>query len=65
MITSLNSLPLGEYKLQIEFITDWISPGMDTRIAKKFQTPRLYSGVSNYPINTGEKCTLRGYITNY
>lgn len=65
LVTSLNSLPLGEYKLQIEFITDWVSPGMDTRIAKKFQTPQLYSGLSNYPSNTGEKCTLRGYITNY
>ena len=65
LVTSLNSLPLGEYKLQIEFITDWVSPGMDTRIAKKFQTPQLYSGSSNYPSNTGEKCTLRGYITNY
>lgn len=64
LVTSLNSLPLGEYKLQIEFITDWTSPGMDTRIAKKFQTQQLYSGLSNYP-NTGEKCTLRGYITNY
>ena len=64
-VTSLNSLPLGEYKLQIEFITDWTSPGMDTRIAKKFQTPQLYSGILNYPTNTGEKCTLRGYITNY
>lgn len=64
-VTSLNSLPLGEYKLQIEFITDWISPGMDTRIAKKFQAQQLYSGVLNYPTNTGEKCTLRGYITNY
>lgn len=65
LVTSLNSLPLGEYKLQIEFITDWTSPGMDTRIAKKFKTQQLYSGVSNYPTNTGEKCTLRGYITNY
>ena len=65
LITSLNSLPLGEYKLQIEFITDWISPGMDTRIAKKFQTPQLYSNVSKYPSDTGEKCTLRGYISNY
>ena len=64
-VTSLNSLPLGEYKLQIEFITDWISPGMDTRIAKKFQTPKSYSDVSEYPTDTGEKCTLRGYITNY
>ena len=65
LVTSLNSLPLGEYKLQIEFITDWTSPGMDTRIAKKFQTQQLYSGLSNYPTDTGEKCTLRGYITNY
>ena len=64
-VTSLNSLPLGEYKLQIEFITDWTSPGMDTRIAKKFQTPKSYSDVSKYPTDTGEKCTLRGYITNY
>lgn len=64
-VTSLNSLLLGEYKLQIEFITDWASPGMDTRIAKKFQTQKLYSGILNYPTNTGEKCTLRGYITNY
>ena len=65
LITSLNSLPLGEYKLQIEFITDWISPGMDTSIAKKFQTPKLYSGILDYPTNLPEKCTLRGYITNY
>jgi len=64
LITSLNSLPLGEYKLQIEFITDWTSPGMDTRIAKKFQKPQIYSGVSNYP-ETNERCTLRGYISNY
>ena len=64
-VTSLNSLPLGEYKLQIEFITDWTSPGMDTRIAKKFQTQQLYSGILNYPTSTGEPCTLRGYITNY
>jgi hypothetical protein len=64
-ITSLNSFSLGKYKLQIEFITDWTSPGMDTRIAKKFQTQQVYSGILNYPTNTGEKCTLRGYITNY
>jgi len=65
LVTSLNSFLLGEYKLQIEFITDWISPGMDTRIAKKFQTPKLYSGLNDYDSSTGEKCTLRGYITNY
>lgn len=63
-ITSLNTIPLGKYKLQMEFITDWISPGMDTRIAKKFQTQKIYSGSDNYPA-TEEKCTLRGYITNY
>ena len=63
-ITSLNTLPLGKYKLQIEFITDWISPGMDTRVSKKFKTPGSYSGITSFP-TTNEKCTLRGYVTNY
>ena len=63
-ITSLNSIPLGEYKLQIEFTTDWISPGMDTKIAKKFQPPSIYSGISTYD-DSSQGRTLRGYITNY
>ena len=63
-ITSLNAIPLGKYKLQIEFITDWTSPGMDTRISKKFKTPGSYSGIASFPA-TNEKCTLRGYVTNY
>ena len=64
-IASTNGLPLGKYKLQMEFVTDWSSPGMDTRIAKKFQQPNIYSNKQDYNANTGEKCTLRGYVTNY
>lgn len=64
-ITSTNGLPLGKYKLQMEFVTDWSSPGMDTRIAKKFQQPKIYSNKQDYDASTGEKCTLRGYVTNY
>ena len=40
-ILSMNEYPIGNYKIVIEFITDWSSPAMDTRIAKKFQTPKI------------------------
>lgn len=63
-IASGSDLALKRYKVQLEFITDWTSPGMDTRIADKFKNPKDYTGNVNYP--TGfQKQTFKGYFTNY
>lgn len=63
-IASGSDLALKRYKVQLEFITDWASPGMDTRIADKFKNPKDYTGNVNYP--TGfQKQTFKGYFTNY
>lgn len=66
-INSLNSIPLGQYKIQLEFVTDLTSPAMDTRIAKKFIHPRQYTGIDSYASASEviQKKTFRGYITNY
>ena len=66
-INSFNSIPLGQYKIQLEFVTDWTSPAMDTRIAKKFMHPRQYTGIDSYASASEviQKKTFRGYITNY
>lgn len=66
-ISSINENPIGNYKVVIEFITDWSSPAMDTRIAKKFQTPKLYSGLNEYDEDdeVTQYQTFRGYFSNY
>lgn len=66
-ILSMNEYPIGNYKIVIEFITDWSSPAMDTRIAKKFQTPKIYSGLNKYDENNEvtQYQTFRGYFSNY
>ena len=66
-ISSINEYPIGNYKIIIEFITDWSSPAMDTRIAKKFQTPKLYSGLNEYDEDdeVTQYQTFRGYFSNY
>ena len=66
-ISSINEYPIGNYKVIIEFITDWSSPAMDTRIAKKFQTPKLYSGLNEYDEDdeVTQYQTFRGYFSNY
>ena len=65
-ISSMNEYPIGNYKIVIEFITDWSSPAMDTRIAKKFQTPKIYSGLNEYDEDEViQYQTFRGYFSNY
>ena len=66
-ISSINENPIGNYKVVIEFITDWSSPAMDTRIAKKFQDPKLYSGLNEYDEDdeVTQYQTFRGYFSNY
>ena len=65
-ISSINEYPIGNYKIVIEFITDWSSPAMDTRIAKKFQTPKIYSGLNEYDEDEViQYQTFRGYFSNY
>ena len=66
-IASINEYPIGNYKIVIEFITDWSSPAMDTRIAKKFQTPKIYSELNEYDEDdeVTQYQTFRGYFSNY
>ena len=63
-ISSLNDNTIGNYKIILEFITDWSSPAMDTRIAKKFQEPGQYCNIPEYDSSTQYK-TFRGYFSNY
>ena len=65
-IDSLNNIPLGTYKIQIEFNTTLQSPGMDSRIANKFTNPESYEYPSDTrPQEINEKMSFRGYASNY
>lgn len=76
-IITKNTNPIGEYKIELEFTTDLVSPNMDSILTDKFirnETINLFAGIKfidngivqidNQTYNE-PKFTLRGAIENY
>jgi hypothetical protein len=71
VVVSKNDNKLGTYRIELEFVTDLVSPNMDSIIAPKFYRDntninRLEISSSYYrDLNQCNQMTLRGFLNQY
>lgn len=70
VVVSKNDNKLGTYRIELEFVTDLVSPNMDSIIAPKFYRDNTNihttSSLTYYrDLNQNNQMTLRGFLNQY